>query len=156
MIISEAGIMARGFPLVYSQNHKVGIKGTDFILKTAYMTAILNLSDFSFQNSIEYLETNNYVVAFHIDQLSGSNSSKPETIIAYVIFSRKNKHRLDKFISKKIKPCLFKILNEFKKDYVGSGVSAIYVFAPFKEKVDKVFEIGSKNIENKFKELLSR
>lgn len=156
MIICEVGIMARGFPLVYSQYHKVGVKKTDSMLKTAYLTGILNyIEAVTFQNNIEYLESNNYIIAFHMDKLFVSNLAKPEIIIAYVIFSSNHKHGLDKLISKNIKPYLFKILKKFKKKYSGVNLSVIHIFAPFKEKIDKIFEIGAKNTENKFTFLLS-
>ncbi|MFX1258608.1 MAG: hypothetical protein ACFFAN_12155, partial [Promethearchaeota archaeon] len=114
MVIHEAGIMVRGYPLVYSTYHHTGINEIDVVLRSGLLSGILNFIDTAFINeAIEYIESKNYTIAFKIEQIVGLKSIEPEPIVAYAILDKEKK--LDKFISKKIIPFLKKVARNFIK-----------------------------------------
>ncbi|HEY0087943.1 MAG TPA: hypothetical protein VGB37_03815 [Candidatus Lokiarchaeia archaeon] len=154
MQILEVGIMARGYPLVYTSYFPSNQNKPDIILKTAILTGIINFVKGMFSiNSIEYIESSKYIVVFQKGSIIGKGSINPETIFAYAIVSNKQKNRLEKLVLKRIQPDLTKVLKYFQLMYQGLELSSVYKFRNFKYKLDKYFLKGSKTPEQRFKAL---
>ncbi|MFX1395246.1 MAG: hypothetical protein ACFFAH_17005 [Promethearchaeota archaeon] len=153
MVIHEAGIMVRGYPLVYSTYHQTGIKEIDVVLRSGLLSGILNFIDTAYINEeIEYIESKKYTIAFKVDEIVGLRSIGPEPIVAYAILDKEKK--LDKFISKNVIPFLKKVAKKFAKDYTGKNLSEVSQFVAFKKYLDNIFEVESKSIEEKFKDII--
>jgi len=152
MVIREAGIMARGYPLVYSSYHETGA-GIDVVLRSGLLSGILNFVESAFEKQIvEYIESKNYIIAFKADKILAEKAVEPEPIISYIIMDKEKK--IDKFISKNISPLLKKILKEFILGYTGKNLSYISIFEDFKKVINKNFEIESKSLDEKIKQSL--
>ena len=153
MVIREAGIMARGYPLVYSSYHETGEKKIDVVLRSGLLSGILIFVESAFEKqNVEYIESKKYIIAFKADKILAEKAVEQEPILSYVIMDKEKK--LDKFISKNISPFLKKILKEFISVYTGKNLSNVSLFEGFKKAIDKIFEIESKSLDEKFKESL--
>ena len=151
MVIREAGIMVRGYPLVYSSYHDTGGKDIDVVLRTGLLSGILTFIETAYtKDAIEYIESKNYIIVFKANYIKGEKSPEPEIIISYVILDKMKK--LDKFITKNIMPFLEKILKKFIEKYSGKNLSNVSLFEEFKNDLDKIFKIESKSLDEKFKD----
>ncbi|HEY0090831.1 MAG TPA: hypothetical protein VGB37_18410, partial [Candidatus Lokiarchaeia archaeon] len=101
---------------------------------------------------VEYIESKKYSIAFKADKILAEKAKEPEPILSYVIMDKEKK--IDKFISKNVSPFLKKILKEFISDYTGKNLSNVSLFEGFKKTINKIFEIESKSLDEKFKESL--
>jgi len=151
MRIKEVGIIARGFPLVFS-NYSKFKKNNDELLRSAILSGLLHFFEaFIFKDTLDYIEGNTFIIAFQKAKIRDGNSIKPETIIAYLILNKIHKRNLDKFITKRIKPYLYKVLKNFILKYDGENLNCIFRFQTFKENIDKVFKLEATCPEEKFK-----
>ena len=154
MVIKEVGIMVRGYPLVYSNYHDIGENKIEIILRSGLLSGILSFVESAFSNqSIEYIESKNFIIAFKADKIKAFKSIEEEPIISYAILDKEKK--IDNFISKNVIPILKKILKKFISLYNNRNLTNISQFDDFKEQLNNVFEIESKSIEDKFKGLIS-
>ena len=145
--------MARGYPLVYSSYHETGEKKIDVVLRSGLLSGILTFVESAFEKQIvEYIESKKYSIAFKADKILAEKAKEPEPILSYVIMDKEKK--IDKFISKNVSPFLKKILKEFISDYTGKNLSNVSLFEGFKKTINKIFEIESKSLDEKFKESL--
>ena len=151
MKIKEVGIIGRGFPLVFS-NYRRFKNNTDELLITMMLNGLLHFFEtFFFKDTLDYIEGKKFIIAFQKAKIKDEYSIKPETIIAYLILNRIHKRNLDKFITKRIKPHLYKILRKFILKYNGENLNCVYRFQRFKDNIDKVFKLEAACPEEKFK-----
>lgn len=154
MVIREVGIMIRGYPLVYSSYHQTGGRQIDVVLRSGLLSGILTFIEVAYKTeTIEFIESKKYTIAFKASKIEGRNSTQPEAIVAYAILDKEQK--VDKFISKNVAPFLLKVLKQFISKFTGRNLSEVTQFKSFRENLDKTFILESKSTEDKFKGLLS-
>jgi len=147
MVIREVGIMVRGYPLVYSSYHQTGEQQLDVVLRSGLLSGILTFAEVSYKNeTIEFIESKKYIIAFKAGKIEGKKSSQPESIVAYAILDKEKK--LDNFISKNVIPFLFKVLKQFISKYTKKNLSEVTQFYDFKKTIDKIFILESKTTED--------
>ena len=58
MVLREAGIMFRGYPLVYSSYHQTGEQKIDIVLRSGLLSGILTLIEVTYKTeTIEFIES---------------------------------------------------------------------------------------------------
>ena len=150
MVIREAGIMIRGFPVVYSTYHQTkGERKIDIVLRSALLSGILSFLQSTSKYDVEYIESNKYTIAFKKGLIQSNQPIDPDIIVAYVILDKEKK--VDAFISKKVIPQLNKVLNLFIKYHSGKNFSNVKLFWSFRKVLDRYFLVDSKSSEEKFK-----
>ena len=146
--------MVRGYPLVYSSYHQTGSHEIDVVLRSGLLSGIITFVETAFKTeTIEFIESKKYTIAFKAGKIEGRSSLVPESIVAYAILDKEKK--LDKFVSKNVTPFLLKVLKQFISKYTGANLSEVSQFSEFKENLDKVFILESKSSEDKFKGVLT-
>ena len=154
MVIREAGILVRGYPIVYSSYHQTGKKEIDIVLRSGFLSGLLNFIKSAYTGEIiEYIEGSKFTMAFKMDKIKGKFSVKPEPIVAYVILD--NKKKIDNFIRKNVNPFLLKVLKQFIGKFSKKNLSIVSEFENFTKSLDKVFGMESKSIEDNFKVIIS-
>lgn len=146
MSICEAGLLFRGYTLVSSEYLETSVDNFDKDLRSGLLTAIITFAENAFDTSfVDYLESNNYVIAFTKDSIMAEDSIDPELILGYVILNRKKK--IEKFIHKTIQPLLSQTILKFKSLYEGKNFSEISLFKSFKSYLESVFPMNYKKID---------
>ncbi|MHA1688061.1 MAG: hypothetical protein ACTSYC_10405 [Promethearchaeota archaeon] len=150
MVVREAGIIFRGFTIVYSQYHQIGHGKVDKDLRSGLLSALVQFAETTFeQNSVEYLEGKKFVIAFARDTFISEKVRGPENLLAYAILDQEK--NIDKTIQKIIHPVLTNLLKQFKKQFHGKNLSEISQLQSFKEVLDKMFGLDVYTIDQKVK-----
>ncbi|TFF63599.1 MAG: hypothetical protein EU521_01020 [Promethearchaeota archaeon] len=153
MVIREAGLLFRGYSLINAKYHQAGFE-IDNDLRSGLFTAILNFAEQAFlKNDIEYLEGDEYVIAFYEGEIKSEASQEKEPLIAYAILDKEKK--IERYVHKVLHPLLKKILFEFKKYHEGKYLSEISQFRGFKKILDSIFGADTQTVEQKFEGLFS-
>ena len=152
MVIREAGLLFRGFNLVKKSYHKSTLGKIDSDLRSGLLTALLTFAETAFESdSIEYFEGGKFVIAFINDKIRAEDSIDPELLISYVIMDKEKK--IDKHITKVVKPMLIKLANEFKHKNELKNLSEVSQFTAFKKDIDEIFGSEAQNIDQKLQGL---
>ncbi|MFX1394743.1 MAG: hypothetical protein ACFFAH_14375, partial [Promethearchaeota archaeon] len=125
----------------------------DIVLRSGLLSGLFTfIEKFYSKETIEFIESKNFIIAFKREEIMGHKSNELKQIVAYAILDKGKK--LDKFISKNIIPFLKKVAKKFAKKYTGRNFSQVSQFINFKNYLNKVFEMESKSVENKFLSLI--
>ena len=152
MVIREAGLLFRGFNLVKKSYHKSTLGKIDSDLRSGLLTALLTFAETAFESdSIEYFEGGKLVIAFINDKIRAEDSIDPELLISYVIMDKEKK--IDKHITKVVKPMLIKLASEFKHKNELKNLSEVSQFTAFKKDIDEIFGSEAQNIDQKLQGL---
>ncbi|MBY9006026.1 MAG: hypothetical protein KGD63_04645 [Candidatus Lokiarchaeota archaeon] len=117
----------------------------DSISKCALLSCILNFAEILI-SPVESFESTNYNFAFKKDIIKGTDLEETE-LHAYFIL---NKHRnFNKDLHTKIIPVLDKIIKDFKNKYTKRDFSYSTQFLEFREDINKIVGLSSKNTEQK-------
>jgi hypothetical protein len=142
MTLYEIGFVFRGFILVNyifkELPDQVNVEDPGKDLRGAFISAINTFVENAFiNNSIEYLELENYLFIFKMDEMKSSDSTQKENLILYGITDKKRK--IDKFVRKfleEVQP----ILQLFKKRYYNKDLTELDQFQSFKEEIKAFYE----------------
>ncbi|MBD3212243.1 MAG: hypothetical protein GF311_06505 [Candidatus Lokiarchaeota archaeon] len=152
MLIREVGILFRGYSLVNVKYHETG-KNDETDLRSALFIALINLAETAFSSKkLHYLDGKKYTIAFVEDTIISRDGVEPEPIYAYVIFDKEKK--VEKRIRSIIKPLLKKAIERFIEFYSGKFLSKVAQFREFKEELNSIFGTTTKNMDQKFSEIL--
>lgn len=152
MVVREAGLLFRGFTLVKKSYHKSTIGKIDTDLRSGLLTAILNFAQSTFSKDlVEYFEGKKFLIAFTEDKINSKDSFEPELLISYVILDKEK--RIEKYISKIIRPLLKQMSKEFKSLNTGKNLSEISQFKEFKQHLDKIFGTDTETVDQKLKRI---
>jgi hypothetical protein len=150
MVIRESGILFRGFTLVFAKYHQTADDKIDKDLRSALLTALLNFGESAFSTeAIEYFEMQKFVISFIQDKIKPDDTPQPEPIIAYAILDKEKK--IEKHITRIIKPSLKQIIVKFKEQYNEKNLSEISQFEDFTKFLDETFGSDTKTIDEKLK-----
>jgi len=145
-LICEVGILFRGFTVVYCQYQEMSSRGVDKDLRSGLLSAIITFAQNAFSTStMDYLESDKYVIAFTQDKMKAIDSVIPELLIGYCILEKKKK--LEKKINSKIKPLLSQALVAFRARYDGYNLSEVSIFQGFKHYLNELFMSKSPSFE---------
>ena len=137
-LICEVGILFRGFTVVYCQYQKAGSRDIDKDLRSGLLSAIITFGENAFSKStMDYLESDKFIIAFTQDQMTVIDSVVPENLIGYCILDKKK--NLEKKIHTKVQPLLSQALVAFKSRYDGYNISEITLFKGFKHYLNELF-----------------
>ncbi|TXT54672.1 MAG: hypothetical protein BAJALOKI2v1_750006 [Promethearchaeota archaeon] len=142
MTLYEIGFVFRGFILVNyifkELPDQVNVEDPGKDLRGAFISAINTFVENAFiNNSIEYLELENYLFIFKMDEMKSSDSTQKETLILYGITDKKRK--IDKFVRKFLEE-VHPILQLFKKRYYNKDLTELDQFKSFKEEIKAFYE----------------
>ncbi len=150
MVVREAGLIFRGFTILFSQYHQTGHGKIDKDLRSGLLSALIQFAKTTFeQNDVEYLEGKKFVIAFAQDTFISEKVRGPENLLAYAILDQEK--NIDKTIQKIIHPVLKDLLKQFKKQFHGKNLSEISQLQSFKEILDKTFGLDVYTIDQKVK-----
>ncbi|MHA1805518.1 MAG: hypothetical protein ACTSU4_13455 [Promethearchaeota archaeon] len=138
----EVGLVFRGFVLVNhvfkTINKKKGKEQSVDDLRGAFISAISSFIEVAFtDNSLEYLESGNFLFIFKVDHVKSLDSNEKEPIILFGLVdkSKKNPDKLVKKFLGKADP----ILQAFITRYNNVDFSEIEQFQPFKDILKRFF-----------------
>ena len=77
---------------------------------------------------------------------------KEQEVLAFLVLDKDN--RLEKYLNKTILPLLERLLKKFTSEYIGSKITEVAQFEPFKKIIDKIFGSGTQTFEEKVISLL--
>lgn len=153
MVIREAGLLFRGFTLIKAGYHETSSDEIDTDLRSALLTALLNFAESAFSTKIvEYLEfSEKFVIAFTEDKIQSIEGREPEALITYAILDKEKK--IDKVVSNVIEPLLKEVSKHFILKYSNKNLSEIRQFDSFRKKMDEIFGLDVKTIDQRAKGL---
>jgi hypothetical protein len=142
MTLYEIGFVFRGFILI---NHvfkklpsQVNVEDPAKDLRGAFISAVNSFVENAFlNNSIEYLELENYLFIFKMGEMKSCDTKNKETIILYGITDKKRK--VDKFVRnflEEVQP----ILQLFKQRYYNRNLTELDQFKSFKKEIKAFYE----------------
>lgn len=137
--IYEIGIIFRGFTLIFQEFRKLPVQdATKKDLRGAFISAISSFAESAFNNnSLEYLESGNFLFIFKMDKVISSDSLIDESIIMYGLTEKKKKNP-DKFVKKfiqKIEP----ILEHFIVKHNNKDFTDLSLFEAFQNEIKEYF-----------------
>ena len=139
MAIHEIGIIFRGNPIIFSNNHLIQQKEIDINSRTDILTGVYKFIEATYSEPLtDYVENSDLIVAFTKERMKRANSNDSEIIIGYAILDRKKK--LDKYISKHIIPSLEETLKKFVEENEGKDLSNASNIEMFKTNLDEIFK----------------
>jgi hypothetical protein len=145
-LICEVGILFRGFTVVSCQYQQTMSSEIDKDLRSGLLSAIIMFAENAFSSStMEYLESDKFIIAFTQDKMKAIDSLGPEIVLGYCILNKKKK--LEKKIHTRIKPLLSQALVAFKSRYVGYNVSEVSLFQGFKHYLNELFMAKSASLQ---------
>ncbi|MFX1399606.1 MAG: hypothetical protein ACFFAS_21490 [Promethearchaeota archaeon] len=130
MLIEEIGIVCRGFILIKTTIQEEDSEILEF-KKGAFFSAINAYSKSLFSEDLFYIEATNHIMFFSKTLIESNENKYHEDLIAYAIFNIKNRRKTDKFIKKKIKPVVNKLLEKFKEKYNRKNFTDVTKFENF-------------------------
>jgi len=153
MTVRECGLLFRGFTLIKASYHETSSDEIDTDLRSALLTALLNFAESAFSTKmVEYLEfSEKFVIAFTEDKIKSIDGIEPEALITYAILDKEKK--IDKVVSKIIQPLLKEVSKQFIFNFSNRNLSEIKQFASFRKKMDEIFGLDVKTIDQRAKGL---
>ena len=154
MVVREAGLMFRGFTLVKRTFHKTDIGKIDTDLRSGLLDAILSFAESAFmESSIEYVQGEKFILIFTKDKIMSNDGIEPEVLTSYAILDKEKK--VERYIHKIIQPLLRNAIDEFTSLNNEKNLSEVSQFRDFKTKLDDIFLIDSKTLDQKLKGVFS-
>lgn len=151
MLIREAGIIFNGIPVIFASYHRASKEKTDLICSSGLMSGLLTFAE-CLMAPVEYFESSKYSIIFKKGKMEDFYGKEQE-ILAFLVLDKDN--RLEKFLNKTILPLLERLLKKFTTEYIGSKITEIAQFEPFKKIIDKLFGTGTLTFEEKVLSLLN-
>lgn len=137
----EVGIIFRGFVIVSNEFKELPTQKVPKIqkdLRAAFISAISSFAETAFSNnSLEYLESGNFLFIFKMSEVKPNDNVKKEPIIMYGLTEKKKKNP-DKFVQKflnKLNP----ILESFIYRYSNKDFTELNQFHPFENEIKRYF-----------------
>ena len=151
MLIREAGIIFNGIPVIFASYHRASKEKTDLICSSGLMSGLLTFAE-CLMAPIEYFESSKYSIIFK-KGIMEDFYGKEQEVLAFLVVDKDN--RLEKYLHKTILPLLERLLKKFTSEYIGSKITEVAQFEPFKKIIDKLFGTGTLTLEEKVISLLT-